>query len=91
MSDYRRAGRDSDRSQSCSQQAERLPAVILERVRKLIGRLQQWPDVSGAKPLTGNLAGWYRLRTGDYRLRFRVQGERIIVDKIGHRSEFHED
>ena len=71
-------------------QAEELPAVILERVRKLIGRLELWPAVSGAKPLSGNLAGWYRLRTGDYRLRFYVQGDKIIVDKIGHRSEFYE-
>ncbi len=58
---------------------------------KLVARLAHWPDVSGAKPLSGDLAGWYRLRTGDYRLRFRVQGETIIVDKIGHRSEFYED
>jgi mRNA interferase RelE/StbE len=72
-------------------QAERLPSVILERVRKLIGRLERWPVVSGVKALSGDLAGWYRLRTGDYRVRFRVQGERIIVAKIGHRREFYED
>jgi mRNA interferase RelE/StbE len=45
----------------------------------------------GAKPLSGNLAGWYRMRTGDYRVRFRVQGETVVVDKIGHRSEFYEN
>ncbi len=54
-------------------------------------RLEHWPEMSGAKPLREDLAGWYRLRTGDYRLRFRVQGETIIVDKIGHRREFYED
>jgi mRNA-degrading endonuclease RelE of RelBE toxin-antitoxin system len=74
-----------------NKQAQRLPAAILERVRKLIGRLERWPTVSGVKALSGNLAGWYRLRTGDYRLRFYVKGDRIIVDKIGHRSEFYED
>jgi mRNA interferase RelE/StbE len=73
------------------QQAERLPPVILERVRKLILRLEKWPDVSGAKPLSANLAGSYRLRTGDYRLRIHMKGERVIVDKIGHRSEFYDD
>lgn len=71
-------------------QARRLPPGILERVRKLVDRLKRWPEVSGVKPLSGNLAGWYRLRTGDYRLRFRVEGDRVIVDKIGHRSEFYE-
>ena len=68
-----------------------LPAVIRERIGKLFERLEAWPAVSGAKPLSGNLAGWYRMRTGDYRVRFRVQGDTIIVDKIGHRSEFYED
>lgn len=68
-----------------------LPRVIRERIGKLLQRLEQWPAVSGAKPLTGNLAGWYRLRTGDYRVRFRLEGESAIVDKIGHRSEFYED
>ncbi len=78
-------------TREAEKQAERLPEVILERVRKLLRRLGRWPEVSGAKPLSGDLAGWYRLRTGDYRVRFRVQGETVVVDKIGHRSTFYED
>jgi len=73
------------------EQAERLPKVIHARILKLVERLANWPDVSGAKALGGDLAGWYRLRTGDYRLRFRVKGGKIIVDKIGHRRDFYED
>ncbi len=71
-------------------QAERLPEAILERLRKILRRLKDWPAVSGAKPLSGELAGWFRLRTGAYRVRFRVRGETVIVDKIGHRSKFYE-
>jgi mRNA-degrading endonuclease RelE of RelBE toxin-antitoxin system len=63
----------------------------MERVRKLLQRLEAWPNVSGAKPLSGQLAGYYRLRTGDYRLRYYLEGEILIVDKIGHRGEFYED
>jgi len=73
------------------EQLAALPRVIRDRIGKLFERLQDWPTVSGAKPLSGDLAGWYRLRTGDYRLRFRVEGETVIVAKIGHRSEFYED
>ncbi len=73
------------------EQADRLPKVIHGRILKLAKRLESWPDVSGAKPLSGDLAGWYRLRTGDYRLRFRVHGDTVIVDKIGHRRDFYED
>ena len=56
------------------EQLAKLPRVIRERIGKLFVRLENWPDVSGVKALSGNLAGWYRLRTGDYRIRFRVQG-----------------
>ena len=73
-----------------AEQVERLPPAIHERVLALVERLRKWPAVSGAKRLSGNLAGWYRLRTGDYRLRFRVQGDKVIVDKIGHRRDVYE-
>ncbi|MGB2822032.1 MAG: type II toxin-antitoxin system RelE/ParE family toxin [Phycisphaerae bacterium] len=69
---------------------EDLPLVIHARVLSLLNRLAKWPDVSGPKPLTGPLAGQYRLRTGDYRLQFRVKGQAVIVEKIGHRDRFYE-
>jgi mRNA-degrading endonuclease RelE of RelBE toxin-antitoxin system len=46
--------------------------------------------VSAVKPLRGELAGQYRMRTGDYRLQFRVAGENIVATKIGHRDGFYE-
>ena len=76
---------------SAVRQFAALPVIVQKRIRKLKERLTKWPDVSGAKPLTGNLVGSYRLRTGDYRLRFHVQGETVIVDKIGHRKEIYDD
>jgi mRNA-degrading endonuclease RelE of RelBE toxin-antitoxin system len=54
-------------------------------------RLSNWPNVSGVKRLSGDLANHCRLRTGDYRMQFRVEGERVIVEKIGHRDGFYED
>jgi len=53
-----------------------LPTPIAARMGRLVERLRYWPDVSGAKPLKGDLAGKYRLRTGDYRLQFRVERTR---------------
>jgi mRNA-degrading endonuclease RelE of RelBE toxin-antitoxin system len=55
------------------EQLSELPRLIALRVEKLLVRLRQWPDVSGVKHLRGDLAGKSRLRTGDYRLQFRVQ------------------
>ena len=69
---------------------EDLPLVIHSRVLSLLDRLRKWPAVSGARLLTGPLAGRYRLRTGDYRVQFRVKGQAVVVEKIGHRDRFYE-
>jgi len=74
---------------SAAKELEELPKVIHLRVLKLLERLKSWPKISGAKTLTGNLAGKHRLRTGDYRLQFRVQKGNPIVEKIGHRDGFY--
>ena len=74
-----------------AEELESLPRPIQARIVHLFARLRQWPDVSGAKPLRGELAGRYRLRTGDYRLQFRVQGDEVRVEKIGHRDRFYEE
>ncbi len=76
---------------AAAEQFDRLPRPIRARVNRLRERLEQWPKVSGVKALSGDLAGYFRLRTGDYRLRFRLEGKTIIVDKIGHRKEFYDD
>jgi len=72
-------------------QAGRLPKPIAARVLRIVERLESWPDVSGAKPLSGKLAGHFRVRTGDYRVQFRVQGADVVVEKIGRREGFYED
>jgi mRNA-degrading endonuclease RelE of RelBE toxin-antitoxin system len=68
---------------------ERLNNPIHGRVLKLLVRLERWPDVSGAEPLGGELAGRYRLRTGDYRIQFHVAGDVVTVEKIAHRDGFY--
>lgn len=63
--------------------------VIIARIYKLVERLKGWPRVSGAKPLTGKLAGKYRMRTGDYRLQFRVETKRVkevVQEQVGGKT-----
>jgi len=73
------------------EQLTRLPRVIRERIGKLFQRLEAWPAVSGAK--SASPATWPAgvACSPLNRVRFRVQGETVVVDKIGHRSEFYED
>ncbi len=68
-----------------------LPGVIRARVLGIFERLASWPAVSGAKTLSGDWAGHYRIRTGDWRVIFRVLTPQIIVVRIKHRSEVYED
>ncbi len=75
---------------SAADQLEELDNPIHARVIKLLVRLGNWPSVSGAKKLSDDLAGRYRIRTGDYRVQFYVDGRDVIVEKIGHRDRFYE-
>jgi len=68
-----------------------LPRPIKARMVDLIVRLAEWPEVSGAKPLRGVLAGHYRLRTGDYRLQFRAESGQVIIEQMGHRDGFYDE
>lgn len=73
------------------EQFDRLPRAVRARVLGVLHRLEAWPRVSGAKPLRGPLAGRRRIRTGDYRVQFFVIGDRVVVEKIGHRDGFYEE
>jgi mRNA-degrading endonuclease RelE of RelBE toxin-antitoxin system len=72
-------------------QLHALPNPIQVRLLHMVERLQHWPAVSGAKPLRGVLAGHFRMRTGDFRMQFHVRGDRIVIEKVGHREGFHDE
>jgi mRNA-degrading endonuclease RelE of RelBE toxin-antitoxin system len=73
-----------------AEQLAALPQRIKARMVVIVERLENWPEVSGAKPLRGVLAGHYRIRTGDYRLQFHVEGEEVVIERVGHRDGFYE-
>ncbi len=68
-----------------------LPKPIKARKVERLVRRADWPEVSGVKPLAGKLAGHFRLRTGDYRLQFRIEGGQVCVEQIGHRDGFYDE
>ena len=61
------------------------------RVRAALKALGVGDPNLDLKALRGELEGFYRLRVGDYRVRFRVKGDILTVDKIGHRKDIYED
>jgi mRNA interferase RelE/StbE len=42
--------------------------------------------------LTGQLAGFYKLRIGDYRVIYRLEHDErlVIVEAVGHRRDIYE-
>lgn len=78
-------------TETAQQQLLDLPKWVRARLYDVIERLEAWPEVSGAKPLRSDLAGFYRMRSGDYRIRFQVMGDDVMIDKIGHRDGFYDD
>jgi mRNA-degrading endonuclease RelE of RelBE toxin-antitoxin system len=68
-----------------------LTKAMKARMVELIVRLAEWPNVSGARPLRGKLAGHYRLRTGDYRMQFRIESGQVVIERVGHRDGFYDE
>lgn len=55
-------------------------------IRNAIERkLMEAPEIFGV-PLRGDLAGFRKLRVGDYRIVFTIKGGRVMVFLIEHRS-----
>ncbi len=77
-------------SQAARKQLDELPIHLNAQVQEIIKRLEQWPQVSGAKPLRGNLKGHHRIRMGAHRVQFGVAGEVVTIEKIGKRDKFYD-
>ena len=80
---------------AAQRQFENLPVPIQARVGGVFERLADWPNVSGEKALTGDRKGSFRIRTGDYRVIYRVEQPRaarptVFVSKIGDRRDVYE-
>jgi mRNA-degrading endonuclease RelE of RelBE toxin-antitoxin system len=77
-------------SRAAQRQIDELPIHLNAQAQKIIERLARWPQVSGAKPLRGNLKGYYRIRMGEHRVQFTVAADIVTVEKIGKRVKFYE-
>lgn len=56
------------------------------RIKKAIeNKLAISPEIFG-KPLRRSLKGYRKLRVGDYRAIYRIEGKKVKIFYIGHRS-----
>jgi mRNA interferase RelE/StbE len=69
-----------------------LPPHLSERIlQKTEQYLAQNPRQLG-EALTGDLAGLYRYRIGDYRVIYYIKDEKLIITiiRVGHRKEVYD-
>jgi mRNA interferase RelE/StbE len=70
---------------------ETLTPIVRDRVVNKINWLAENFDQITPQPLTADLAGFYKLRVGEYRVIYDFNSEEriITIDKIGHRREVY--
>ena len=71
---------------------ERLGKQDQQRIAVAIAELGDEPRPPGAKLLSGE-ESFYRVRVGDYRIVYEIEGDKLIVRvlRIGHRREIYRE
>jgi mRNA interferase RelE/StbE len=67
----------------------RLDAQTHRRVLAVLDQLQANP--SQGSRLTNVPIGQWRIRVGDYRIRYDIEGNRILLYRVRHRRDIYRD
>ena len=67
---------------------ERLDPKTKDRIGRTLLRYEKGPMRHAEKLIQSDL-GSYRFRIGDYRVVFDLEGEEIVVLRVGHRKEIY--
>jgi mRNA interferase RelE/StbE len=67
----------------------RLDAQAHRRVLAALDDLQENP-YQGSQ-LTDVAVGQWRMRVGDYRIRYDIEGNRVLLYRVRHRSDIYRD
>ena len=73
------------------QELAKLDKPVAQRIAKRLNWLAENFDLIKPLPLTGNLAGFYKLRVGDYRIIYEALHDEdvLLIHLIGHRREVY--
>jgi mRNA interferase RelE/StbE len=68
---------------------EKLDKPIARRILRRLAWLSKNFQSIVPEPLSGELKGTFKLRIGDWRAVYTVEGRIIVIQFIGHRSEIY--
>lgn len=68
---------------------KRIPTNIKDAIKKAIEKRLIVDPASYSRPLSRDLTGLRKLKIGHYRVILEINGDVIMILKIGHRSEVY--
>ena len=68
---------------------EELDKPVARRILKRLSWFSKNFQSIIPEPLGGQLKGTFKLRIGDWRVVYSVEGEVIVIQFVGHRSEIY--
>jgi len=71
-----------------SRDIRRLEENVKQRIGKALKEYREEP-LKYASKLTDPALGTYRFRIGDYRVIFDIEGEELVVLRVGHRRDIY--
>lgn len=75
-------------TKSAVEDIRKLDTVAKKRIKRKLEEYASNPLLH-AKKLVNSAIGSYRWRVGNYRIVFDIDGEKIVVLRIGHRKEIY--
>ncbi len=75
-------------TQRATKDIQGLDPDIRKRIGKTLKRYEENP-LNFAEKLTDPRLGTYRFRIGDYRVIFDIEGDEIVILRIGHRRDIY--
>ena len=80
-------------SDTAKKQIKKLDKPIRDRILKYMDKVESLANPrSRGRGLTGNLAGTWRYRVGDYRVFCKIMDDKLIIEvvKVGHRGDVYD-
>jgi mRNA interferase RelE/StbE len=66
-----------------------LDKPVAQRILKKINWLSENVERVTPEPLIGQLKGTYKLRIGDWRVIYTMEGQTLVIQFIGHRRDIY--
>jgi len=69
----------------------KLDSLIVQRILRKVTWFADNLEKITPEPLTGDLKGMFKLRIGDWRVVYHMEGTSTVIHFVGHRKEIYEN